>query len=395
MIKVLPVVIFALSFTTRISCMAQVVIPPGIRILSKDSLTANKLVSGLTVFINGIDTGKTNYPRVAVKDKVQTLDLIDELRSIQQSQKYKNRHFYKPQLINAVQLNDTAYFIQLSFIGISDSTAMLRGCFDLIGYTSKTTDFTFSSPISWNTRYWKVKKLGDINFHYKDKLNTSKATEFSTYVAAYDSKLGNNKNNLIEYYCCNDATEALRMLGVLYKSDYTGRKNIGLSTSGDMGAVIVSSNGGEHFDEFDPHDLWHDRRNRIIPANLINRPVDEGCAYLYGGSWGLTWKEIYRDFQKKLAVNRQTDWLDLYEKEYNFADSTQQELLAGYVINALLVRKLEKDKGFSSVAEFLKCGPLEKGNENYFAALNKLLGINKQNFNTEVWKLIDMAARDY
>ena len=45
---------------------------------------------------------------------------------------------------------------------------------------------------------------------------------------------------------------------------------------------------------------------------MINRPVDEGCAYLYGGSWGYTWEEVLTRFKNYLAANPNADWLTLY-----------------------------------------------------------------------------------
>ena len=55
----------------------------------------------------------------------------------------------------------------------------------------------------------------------------------------------------------------------------------------------------------------------------------------------------------------------------------------------MIVKKIEKEKGFNAVVEFLKCGKYEKTNENYFNILEKLTGINRMNFNVEIWKLIE------
>ena len=67
--------------------------------------------------------------------------------------------------------------------------------------------------------------------------------------------------------------------------------------------------------------------------------------------------------------------------------------MAAYVINALLVQKIEKEQGFAAVMELLSCGKYEKGNENYFKALEKITGINKANFNAEVWKLVRATGK--
>ena len=62
---------------------------------------------------------------------------------------------------------------------------------------------------------------------------------------------------------------------------------------------------------------------------------------------------------------------------------------ADYIVNALLVKKIEKEKGFAGVWELLNIGPFEAGNEKYYATLEKLTGITKQNYNEKIWELID------
>lgn len=63
--------------------------------------------------------------------------------------------------------------------------------------------------------------------------------------------------------------------------------------------------------------------------------------------------------------------------------------MAEYVTNALLVQKIEKEKGFASVLEFVSCGKYTKDNENYFKSLEKLTGITKANYNSQIWELIN------
>ena len=59
------------------------------------------------------------------------------------------------------------------------------------------------------------------------------------------------------------------------------------------------------------------------------------------------------------------------------------------IVNALLVKKIEKEKGFAGVWELLNAGPVEKGNEKYFQILEKLTGITKANYNEKIWELIN------
>jgi hypothetical protein len=59
-----------------------------------------------------------------------------------------------------------------------------------------------------------------------------------------------------------------------------------------------------------------------------------------------------------------------------------------YFLNALIAQKIEKEKGFASVMELLGCGKREKGDENYFKALEKTAGVTKANFNNAMQDLI-------
>ena len=152
--------------------------------------------------------------------------------------------------------------------------------------------------------------------------------------------------------------------------------------------IELFGNNNSSFDEFDPHDLWHDRLSLVIPRSKVNRPVDEGCSYLYGGSWGFSWIEIFKAFKEQIASNKNTNWLEIKETPISFktGDFSNQ---ADYIVNALLVKKIEKEKGFEGVWELLNVGPFEKGNEKYYQTLEKLTGITKANYNEKIWELIN------
>ena len=121
--------------------------------------------------------------------------------------------------------------------------------------------------------------------------------------------------------------------------------------------------------------------------NNANRPVNEGCAYLYGGSWGESWETILAKFKTYAAEHPNADWLNLYLATANFEDG-DKPLKTAYMLNALIVQKIEREQGFEKVMELLGCGPRQKGDDNYFAALKKITGIDKENFNAKMRELI-------
>lgn len=187
--------------------------------------------------------------------------------------------------------------------------------------------------------------------------------------------------------------EVMQNIGVLYKLEYNGRSVGTINANENNTALLVNGTYNTNFNAFDPHDLWHERARNAIATNSINKAVDEGCAYLYGGSWGISWLQILKTFKDKVASNPNSDWLSLYDGFYNFGESKEKHLIVSYLINALIVEKIEKEKGFSAVKELLSCGKYEKGNENYFKVLERLTGINKANFNENVWSLIKKSGK--
>jgi len=153
--------------------------------------------------------------------------------------------------------------------------------------------------------------------------------------------------------------------------------------------LVVFGNNNASFNAFDPHDLFHDRLSLVVPRSKVNRQVDEGCAYLYGGSWGFSWKEIFKAIKEQIASNKDTNWLEIKEKPVYFKTGEYPNQ-ADYIVNALLIKKIEKEKGFEGVWELLHVGPYEKGNEKYYHTLEKLTGITKSSYNESIWKLIDI-----
>lgn len=79
--------------------------------------------------------------------------------------------------------------------------------------------------------------------------------------------------------------------------------------------------------------------------------------------------------------------MELKEKPVYFKTG-EFENSADYIVNALLIQKIEKEKGFEGVWELLTIGPVENGNEKYYEVLEKLTGITRATYNEQIWLLI-------
>ena len=354
--------------------------------MPKDTLAASHLIKSLNGFLSMKEKPNKENIFVLNEDLLETSALLDEMKGVEKNGKYKDDNFYKGYLTNVAQLGNANFLIQISYIGINENMPILAASFEILA-KQKGNKFYFSSPLKRNTISWQTKKMGNCTFHFKNVLNIKKASQYVETVASFDNKL-KAISGQIEWYGCEDLPEILEIIGVKYKLDYNGRVSSTFNANENGTILLVSGTNNASFNAFDPHDLWHDRLRNVVSSSITNKPVDEGCAYLYGGSWGISWEQILKTFKEKVSSNLDSDWITLYEQFYNFGESKQNHLLVGYVINALIIENIEREKGFPAVIELLSCGKYEKGNENYFKVLEKLSGINKNNFNESVWTLI-------
>jgi hypothetical protein len=347
-----------------------------------------QFIASLNNFLNVRSKPNAENNVVWGNESVETFLLLNQMNGVEKSDKFKDNNFYKPYLTNVVKLNDSTYLAQIAYIGINENTPLLRAGFEFIAHRVGA-QFYFSSPLKRNSITWQTTKIDNYTFYCKSKLNKAKAIEYKKTVSFFDKKLQAPEQKT-EIYCCDDFPEVLKMAGIEYNSVYNGfNANTNLSSETADKKILVNASEGGSFNNFDPHDLWHDRLHRVVSVDMINKPVDEGCAFLYGGSWGMSWKEILGKFNTRLRNTADADWLKLYEEQFDFGDSEAKRLRTNYFLNALIVQKLEKTKGFAAVLELLTCGKYEKGDENYFKVLEKLTGINKSNFNKEIGKLIN------
>ena len=355
-------------------------------VLTKDSTLKSKLLSSFNSFLSQKNKPAKLNTCVLKKDALETSLLIDELRDIEKSSRYRDTTFYKGYLTNLISLDSSNYLLQLAYIGIHDGQPLLRANFTVAAQKTDSGYF-FHSPLRENTADWSNQTIGTTRVYFNNCMDKAYVTSYLKMIEKYDRKL-NAPVIPTAFYCTANFHEVMQLIGVDYKSDYAGFAHNSVSGRVLDSNIVVNGTLAPNTIKFDPHDLWHDRLHNVLSVAIINRPVDEGSAYLYGGSWGMSWKDILTKFKTFVSNNPSADWLTLYNESKNFADNSKYPLNVDFMINALLIEKIEREKGFSSVIEFLSCGKKEKGNENYFKALERILGYTKETFNVRINALI-------
>ncbi|WP_103072513.1 hypothetical protein [Aquimarina sediminis] len=376
------ILLFSISLSNLLGQTNSINVPQNIR-LPKDSITSDKLIRSFQNFLDLKEKPNHENTLISSQNFIETSALLDELKGIEKSFKYKDDNFYKCYINNVIQLNNSNYLIQFHYSGVHKNQPLLRANYTIVA--QETDDqFYFYSPLQQNTSSWKAKTIENYTFYFKDHFDLSKATAYTAKIAEYDSILHIPKQ-ATKLYCAENFNEVLKLIGIDFKLDYNGYSYNTLQANENGNSLIVDGILASNYKNFDPHDLWHSRVRKILPSNKIYKPVDEGCAFIYGGSWGYTWEEILHKFKVFITSNPKSDWLELYNNGKNFGDEKNKALRVDYMLNALLIQKINKDQGFSTVLKLLSCG---KTNEEYFPLLETVTGITKSNFNRKISKLI-------
>jgi hypothetical protein len=361
------------------------VIPQNIN-LPKDTIISKRLIKSLNGFLAQKESPNKENTFVLNEDLLETSILLDEMKEIEKSAKFQDDNFYKGYLTNVVQLEGDNFLIQFSYIGVDNNMPILAASFELLG-KNLDNKFYFTSPLKYNTSSWKIKLVGKNEYHFKTTLNEETVIEFEKTGADFNKKF-NIQSQRTVWYGCDNLVEILKNIGVQYKLDHNSRDSSTFSARENNALLILNGTNNPNFDTFDPHDLFHDKASIAIQSDKINRSMVCGTAYIYGGSWGISYSEILNKFKSKMLSDSKADWLNLYREGYNFGDSQEKHLLVTQLINSLIIQKVEKEKGFSAAIELMSSGNFRKNEEKFFAILEKNTGINKLNFNERVWALI-------
>jgi hypothetical protein len=337
-------------------------------------VTKSLFIRDLNLFLSFYNNG------VVTKTDIMTMPLTDELNGIQANWNLRDSLFYKPYLDNLILLSDTSYLIQLSYLGVNNGLPALRASFEMLA-KQNNDHFFFYSPLDTRTKSWKRETIDNITFVFQNNIDRVKAHQFAKLDSFFNVKLNTPAQRTI-FIQADNFPQALYLAGVNFKSDYAGHSYNSLSDYADNRRVVISGRPGS-FPNYDPHDSWHEKLRTIMPDSVINRPVDEGCAYLFGGSWGYSWYQVLDSFMVYVHQNPGANWVSLYKNGDKFNMGIYQNAIA-YILNALLVERIQQEKGFASVMKLLSCGKREKGDANYFITLQKITGITALTFNDEI-----------
>jgi len=305
--------------------------------------------------------------RMPLKDSIRLLNALD-------SQFIKN-DYRSLEIINYYPIGENQHWISVA-------------CYDSLGLTRIMSFIAdnkkIKSPVTWLTRNWKTKQIGNITYHYADYIDEKRAAEFDKKNTRIAKKLGLTPEKL-DFYLTGDFQQNLVLRGYTYDAASAGRTRDG---SGDEENRIFSIMHNEDFS----HDITHYYVYKIR-TNTRNSAAEEGLAYYWGNAYYTDPSGNMIDYPTQLTAlgdylqtHSDSSLLSLFQHNIKPLPQLAPELSARSIIAARIAKYIEDTKGIAGIKALINCG---KGDDNYFHTLDSLTSINRSNFDVRLHELLN------
>ena len=349
-----------------------------------DLKTKENLLNSINNLFESIDNNTLDTTFINNDGYTLTTAILNSLKGNEDNIKDSIKNFYKRQLINLYPISTKEYFISIAYIGCKNNELpILKNILNLI---AKNNDgkFVFSIPINYLTKTWNTKKNGHTTYYFVDNLNFKNAKIFDKKNISIATKFGLKPENF-NFYLCDNYQEILHLLGYEYDLESNGKIRDGY---GVVANTIFSVMHNEDFS----HDLFH-YYSAKIRTNKRNWYAEEGYAYYWGNAYytkpngeTITLKELVVELQNYLKSSPKISLLELFDKQSNIFTYLSDEISLKKILSSLICKEVERQHGIIGVRELLNCG---SGADNFFKSTDKLININRINFDIEVLKLVE------
>lgn len=216
-----------------------------------------------------------------------------------------------------------------------------------------------STKIEGNTYYTAPTR--EFNFESMNKMN-----RFNTEMASFFK----TKPIQFVYYTCKDMEEAYSLRGYDYESSMYYNGGVGAFAYPRYKSLFSGNNS-----EFNSHEIVHLYTYELLPN--IHPKLDEGLAVYLGGALDLEFEDYLPDLIEYINHND----LDLFDYLFEaHADNiTILKKPIEDLVMAFICRYTDKKYGKKTLFELMNSG---RTNDELLAALEKSIGLNKENFNT-------------
>lgn len=352
-----------------------------------DSITNQSFNKSLKILFSEMEQGKINEDLLTPKRADLTKSQLQELVTYEIRKDSTAKETQDKSLINIYPISSSKYFVTISYVHQRPETnPILLYTINLIA-TQANDKFTFSVPLDYLTRYWKTETVGNITYHFREKINEGKAKIFDNKNNEIAGKFG-LKPEKLDFYMTDNFQELSELLGFGYSFYSNGKYRDGYGVDNKTIFAIMNN---EDFS----HDMFHYYSGQINKRENRNWIAEEGIAYVWGNAYYtdkngemISNKRLIKELKDYLTKNPNTYLFELFSKNEKIFNNIAPEISVRSTISGIIASQIEKKKGMEGVIKLINAGRKDKL-ENYLKVTNELIGINKENFNLKVGKLIN------
>lgn len=382
------IIALTLIFIVTSAIAQENILIPNFLQSSMDSITKQNFNQSLESFFLEMNQGKINENLLTPKGAELTKSQLQELVRYEIKKDSTAKKKQDKQLINVYPISNNKYFISISYTYQNPETnPILLYIINLIA-TNTNDKFTFSVPLDYLTRYWKTETIGNITYYFRENINKERAKVFDNKNIEIAGKLG-LKPEKLNFYMTDNFQEISELLGFEYSIYSNGKYRDGYGV--DSKTIFAVMNN-EDFS----HDMFHYYSGQINKRENRNWITEEGIAYAWGNAYYtdkngemITQKKLVAELQDYLLKNPNANLFELFSNDEKIFKIIAPEISVRSTISGIIANQIEKKKGKEGISKLINAGSQDRL-ESYLKATNELIGINKENFNLKVGKLIEV-----
>lgn len=346
----------------------------------------NQIFTALDSLFVQLTNGELNEEYLSPKLKDLTFSVLSDIQKYEQGKDSTQKSKIDKHLIRGYPIEKNKFFLSIAFIrDDKEKSPVIYYILNLLA-NRKNDKIYFSSPLLYFTRNWKQTKVGKITYHHTEKLNLDRAKIFDKKNALIAKKIG-VQSETFDFYMCENYQEILRLLGIEYSVYENSKYRTGYGVDAN---TIFSIMNHEDFS----HDIFHYYSGKINKRENRNWITEEGIAYLWGNAYYtdsngemISHQQLVGELENYLLENPNESLFDLFENNTKIFNHIAPEISVRSTISGIIANQVENEKGMEGISKLINAGSKDRL-ESYLNKVNELIGIDKNNFNIKVKKLI-------
>lgn len=329
-------------------------------------------------------TSETDFNNISSlfnsNNKEITIDLLSQLNIV-----IRQSVDTKKQLINIYKVENDKYLLQLAYyIPNTNGGLTLTALASFLTYVDPEDNaISFSSPVSYYTKSWNTKSIGNINYIYKSTFCEKVAVEFNKNNSKISKNLGLELEKLV-FFKSSNYQEVLRLIGL----DYIMSANGEIESSTIIGNTILTGLNTEDFS----HDIFHFYSSKLFERKERNWIAEEGFAYSWGNAYYtdsnsqvISRKELIDELKIYLKNEVDSNLFKMFTENPPIFQKFSPKVSVRSTISSILCDEVERKRGIDGVRQLVSCG---NGLDNFFLKVEELININNANFDSKVRELL-------